>query len=41
MKITQSQIKIRRSWGEMNPATKRIESKKRYSRKQKFNLKWN
>jgi hypothetical protein len=38
--ISQSQIKVRRSWGQLNPATKRIESKKTFSRKQKFNSKW-
>jgi hypothetical protein len=27
-------IKIRKSWGEMSPVTKRIGSKKKYSRKQ-------
>ena len=30
------QIKVRRSWGLLNPATKRLESKKVYKRKPKF-----
>jgi len=36
---TTSLIKIRRSWGVTNPVTKRINSKKIYSRKSKFNRK--
>ena len=36
MKILITQIKVRRSWGIMNPATKRIESKKLFTRKIKF-----
>lgn len=27
------QIKVRKSWGELNPVTKRIESKRAYTRK--------
>ena len=30
------QIKVRRSWGELNPATKVLKSKKMYKRKSKF-----
>jgi len=33
-------IKIRKSWGQLNPATRRIESKKRYSRKEKWGKKY-
>jgi hypothetical protein len=29
-------IKVRRTWGDMDPNTRRIESKKSYNRKQKF-----
>jgi len=28
-------LKVRRSWGDLNPATRRVESKKLYSRKVK------
>jgi len=31
-----NQIKIRKSWGLLNPATKRLESKKVYKRKSKY-----
>jgi hypothetical protein len=33
-------IKIRKSWGDMNPVTKRIDSKKVYTRKKKYGLNW-
>jgi len=31
-----TEIKIRKSWGNTNPVTKKIESKKSYSRKNKW-----
>jgi hypothetical protein len=34
------QIKIRKNWGLTNPATKRIESKKAYNRKDKWGNKY-
>jgi hypothetical protein len=33
-------VKIRRSWGLINPATRKIDSKKVYNRKQKFQKKF-
>ena len=33
------QIKIRKTWGVMSPVTKRLDSKKVYRRRNKFN-KW-
>ena len=27
---------VRKTWGELNPVTKRIESKRQYNRKEKF-----
>ena len=34
--IKQSDIKVRKSWGELNPVTRVVESKKNYQRKNKF-----
>lgn len=31
---------VRKTWGELNPVTKRVESKKNYRRKEKFNKGW-
>lgn len=36
-KLTATKIKIRRSWGEIRPVTTRINSKRIYVRKHKFN----
>ena len=33
--IKQSDIKVRKSWGDLNPVTRVVESKKAYSRKDK------
>jgi len=40
MKFKKSDVKIRKTWGEMNPVTRKVESRKSYSRKQKFNKNW-
>lgn len=39
--IKQADIRIRKTWGVLNPVTKRVESKKNYSRKEKFKPCWN
>jgi len=31
---------VRKTWGVLNPVTKRIDSKKTYKRKEKFNKNW-
>lgn len=33
-------IKIRKSWGDLKPVTKRVESRKAYTRKNKWGNKW-
>lgn len=33
-------IKVRKFWGELNPVTRKIDSKKVYSRKEKFQKKF-
>ena len=38
--INQADIKIRKSWGVLNPITKRIDSKKVYIRKLKYKPNW-
>jgi hypothetical protein len=33
-------VKVRKLWGELNPSTRRIDSKKVYNRKKKFEKKF-
>lgn len=40
VRTMKTEIKIRKSWGNTNPVTKKIESKKAYSRKNKWGNKW-
>ena len=35
-----TKIKVRKSWGDLKPVTKRIESDKIYKRKSKFGYNW-
>jgi hypothetical protein len=40
MKIKMSDIKVRKSWGDTSPVTKRIDSRKVYSRRNKWGNKF-
>jgi hypothetical protein len=36
MKVTKAYKSVRKTWGELNPMTRVVNSKKNYSRKEKF-----
>ena len=36
MKVTKAYKSVRKTWGELNPVTRVVNSKKGYSRKEKF-----